>query len=215
MYKNWGYGTGIILNFRRSPPHFKIKYVICSEKSESIFTLDPIFTAVNMSHRDMRYWVLFFTGICLMWMSCTEKTTTPIGPKKQEHQSTSPEGLALINSNNCKTCHNKNLTAIGPSYVAIAGKYGNSPEQISALAYKIKNGGTGVWGKQVMTPHPDLDDVDIQKMIRYILSLDSLDDRSGFAPFRGIIKSARENNRQYNRSETMAENHWVNHTTNS
>ncbi len=84
-----------------------------------------------------------------------------------------PEGLTLIAKSDCKTCHNKTLQTIGPSYTAIAGKYDNTPENLSLLTQKVKKGGSGVWGSQAMTPHADLPEEDIQKMVGYILSLDA------------------------------------------
>jgi cytochrome c len=87
-----------------------------------------------------------------------------------------PEGLKLIAKSDCKTCHNKNLQTIGPAYTAIAKKYKNTPENIAMLAKKVKNGGSGIWGEQAMTPHPDLADEVINEMVSYIMSLDNDDE---------------------------------------
>jgi cytochrome c len=83
-----------------------------------------------------------------------------------------PQGLSLIAKSDCKTCHNKTRKTVGPSYVAIAEKYINNDANITLLSSKIKNGGSGIWGNQQMTPHPDLADEDITEMVKYILSLD-------------------------------------------
>lgn len=83
-----------------------------------------------------------------------------------------PEGAKLIARSDCKTCHNKTLKTIGPAYVAIADKYENSQANIAKLVLKIKTGGTGVWGNQVMTAHADLPESDVQKMVSYIMDLD-------------------------------------------
>lgn len=48
------------------------------------------------------------------------------------------EGLVLIGQSDCKTCHNKTLKTIGPSYTDIAKKYKNTPENITLLSSKIK-----------------------------------------------------------------------------
>jgi cytochrome c len=87
-----------------------------------------------------------------------------------------PEGLKQIAKSDCKTCHNKTLQTIGPSYTAIAQKYKNTPENITLLSSKVKNGGSGVWGEQAMTPHPDLSDEVIKEMLSYIMSLDKDDE---------------------------------------
>ena len=83
----------------------------------------------------------------------------------------SPEGMQLIIKSGCKTCHNKNLKTIGPAYVSVANKYTATEDNISMLVGKIKNGGSGVWGEQVMNPHPQLSNASIRVMVDYILSL--------------------------------------------
>lgn len=82
-------------------------------------------------------------------------------------------GLKLIAKSDCKSCHNKNLKTIGPSYSDIAKKYENNEGNISLLSSKVKKGGSGVWGEQLMTAHDDLADEDIKEMVTYIMSLDN------------------------------------------
>lgn len=92
-------------------------------------------------------------------------------------------GLRLIAKNDCKTCHNKNVKTIGPAYLSVAKKYKTTDENIAYLAEKVKNGGTGVWGNQIMNAHPDLSERDIKSMVEYILSLDADQEaREGVAP---------------------------------
>lgn len=81
------------------------------------------------------------------------------------------EGARLIARSDCRTCHNKIVKTIGPAYASIAERYPPTEENIAMLVSKVKNGGSGVWGQQVMNAHPDLDDADIEKMVKYILSL--------------------------------------------
>lgn len=95
----------------------------------------------------------------------------PNNPKEEEEDSSLPEGLRQIAKSDCKTCHNKNVKTIGPSYVEIANRYKANDENITLLSAKIKTGGSGVWGNQVMTPHPDLSDRILNEMVSYILSL--------------------------------------------
>ncbi len=89
----------------------------------------------------------------------------------EESGSSLPAGLLLIAKSDCKTCHNKNVKTIGPSYMAIANKYENNAANITMLANKIKMGGTGIWGNQIMTPHPNDSEADLKEMVSYILSL--------------------------------------------
>jgi len=87
-----------------------------------------------------------------------------------------PLGMRIIARNDCKTCHNTYVATVGPSYVEVAGKYRNTPDNIAMLMSKVKNGGAGVWGQAAMTPHADLPDNDIRLMVEYIMGLDSLEE---------------------------------------
>ena len=82
-----------------------------------------------------------------------------------------PEGATYIGKHDCKTCHNKVKKTIGPAYVSIAKKYPHNDESILMLANKIKKGGSGIWGEQVMTPHPEIPDFDLKSMVSYIFTL--------------------------------------------
>ena len=82
-----------------------------------------------------------------------------------------PEGLTLITKNDCGTCHNATAKIVGPSFTAIAEKYTNTPENISKLADEVIKGTSGVWGTVPMTPHPNLQKENLEKMVGYILSL--------------------------------------------
>ena len=82
-----------------------------------------------------------------------------------------PIGAQLIGKHDCRSCHNAIKKTIGPAYISIAQKYAHSDENNIMLSNKIKNGGAGVWGKQVMTPHPEIADYDLKEMVNYIFSL--------------------------------------------
>ena len=88
-----------------------------------------------------------------------------------EDESSLPIGAKLIGKNDCKTCHNTTKYTVGPSYMDIAKRYEHTDENALMLTNKIKNGGTGIWGKQVMTPHPEIPDADIKEMVNYIFTL--------------------------------------------
>src|SRR5690606_6554705 len=67
-----------------------------------------------------------------------------------------PVGERLIANIACKPCHNVKATTIGPSYVQTAQRYPYNEEAVNTLVKKIISGGSGVWGIQVMSPHPEL-----------------------------------------------------------
>ncbi|HMR93224.1 MAG TPA: c-type cytochrome [Chitinophagaceae bacterium] len=82
------------------------------------------------------------------------------------------DGLALVGASDCFTCHKIDDKLNGPSYREIANKYaGASDSDISALAKKIIDGGSGVWGEILMTPHPTVSQADAETMVKYILLL--------------------------------------------
>lgn len=82
-------------------------------------------------------------------------------------------GRNLIESSDCKSCHQYTTTSIGPSYEAVAKKYTNTPENMTYLVKKIKEGGSGVWGEHGMSAHPDLSEANAKRMTAYIFSLNS------------------------------------------
>lgn len=82
-----------------------------------------------------------------------------------------PDGKALIAASDCLTCHKEDTKVIGPSYVEVAAKYENTPDNVKLLAEKVMKGGTGVWGQIPMSPHPNLSQTDADAMVKYILSL--------------------------------------------
>ena len=80
-----------------------------------------------------------------------------------------PEGLVLIESADCLSCHKNDSKLVGPSYNDIAAKYGETDK--AYLAQKIIDGGKGVWGEMPMAPHPGLSKEQATKMVEYILTL--------------------------------------------
>jgi cytochrome c len=95
----------------------------------------------------------------------------------QEQQSSAAElikqGQALVDQSDCKTCHHQTNKIIGPAHADVAKKYEFTQANVTYLANKIKNGGSGVWGEIPMTPHVDLSQADAEKMAMYVLSLDN------------------------------------------
>src|SRR5688572_7604550 len=82
------------------------------------------------------------------------------------------QGQALVDQSDCKTCHHATNKIIGPAHADVAKKYDFTKANVTYLADKIKNGGSGVWGEIPMTPHVDLSQADAEKMAMYVLSLD-------------------------------------------
>lgn len=82
------------------------------------------------------------------------------------------QGQALVDASDCKTCHHSINKLVGPSHTDVAKKYEFTQANVSLLAGKIINGGSGVWGEIPMSPHADVSKGDAEKMAMYVLSLD-------------------------------------------
>lgn len=77
----------------------------------------------------------------------------------------------LLVKNNCLACHYIDKRKYGPKLNEVAAKYANESDAAEKLAKKIKSGGSGVWGEDMMPPQPQLSDADALILARYILLL--------------------------------------------
>lgn len=123
--------------------------------------------------------VVVFSATLLACGSKSESTTTEDygspeaeAPTKASSADLIAEGASLVKASDCNTCHHATNKIIGPSHTDVAKKYEFTEENVKYLAEKIIKGGSGVWGEVVMNAHPDLNQVDAEKMARYVLSLD-------------------------------------------
>lgn len=82
-------------------------------------------------------------------------------------------GLRLIESSDCKSCHSIEKKSIGPAYKHVALKYKNDNGAAERLAKKVISGGKGVWGEVPMSAHPQLALKEATEMVKYVLSLAS------------------------------------------
>lgn len=80
-------------------------------------------------------------------------------------------GKALIAKSDCMACHKLDVKLVGPGFKQIAKKYPANDENRNALAKKVVEGGSGVWGAIPMSPHPALTVDDAKKIVTYILSV--------------------------------------------
>jgi cytochrome c len=77
----------------------------------------------------------------------------------------------LLVKSNCLACHQIDKRKYGPKLNEIAAKYLNDGNAVEVLAGKIKSGGSGVWGEDIMPPQPQVSDADARALARYVLSL--------------------------------------------
>ncbi|MDH4051752.1 MAG: c-type cytochrome [Rubrivivax sp.] len=84
-------------------------------------------------------------------------TTQPQGarPEVAPPAAAAPESAAptaLLQRNNCSTCHGMKSKVVGPGFSEVAQKYASRSDRADYLAGKIRSGGSGVWGAIPMPP---------------------------------------------------------------
>jgi cytochrome c len=77
----------------------------------------------------------------------------------------------LAVSKNCLACHYVDKRKYGPSFQQIAAKYADQQNAAEVLAKKIRRGGTGVWGVDVMPAQPQVSVTEARALATYVLSV--------------------------------------------
>lgn len=90
-------------------------------------------------------------------------------------------GETYINEAGCKACHGISNESVGPDYTSVSEKYKNDPNAKSYLINKVRNGGSGVWGEQIMPGHTHLDEKRVSQMVDFVLSIANPNAGSGLA----------------------------------
>ena len=72
---------------------------------------------------------------------------------------------------NCTACHYVDKRKYGPSFQQVAAKYADQKNATELLAKKIRRGGTGVWGQDVMPPQPQVSAAEARSLAEYVLSV--------------------------------------------
>ena len=77
----------------------------------------------------------------------------------------------LVVKKNCLACHQVDKRKYGPNFKEIAAKYADQKNAAEVLAKKIRRGGTGVWGQDVMPAQPQVSALEARALATYVLSL--------------------------------------------
>lgn len=85
---------------------------------------------------------------------------------------------ALVQKNNCVSCHAVDKKLVGPSFQDVALKYKGNPNAFEILSRSIVEGGSGKWGETAMPPQPTLSSPELTQIIDYILEINSEDGAS-------------------------------------
>jgi cytochrome c len=106
-------------------------------------------------------------------------------PGSSDNALATGRGRRLIEGSDCLSCHQFTRKSIGPAYVDVAHKYHDDSTATARLVRKIREGGSGVWGKVTMPAHPALTDEQASAMVAYILSLADQKTSAPSLPVRG------------------------------
>ena len=77
----------------------------------------------------------------------------------------------LVVKKNCLACHQLDKRKYGPNFKEVAAKYADQKGAAEVLAKKIRRGGTGVWGQDLMPPQPQVSAPEARALATYVLSL--------------------------------------------
>ena len=77
----------------------------------------------------------------------------------------------LLQKKNCFACHAMDKRKYGPNFKEISVRYGTDKNAVNVIAQKIKAGGSGVWGLDMMPPQPQVSDAEAGTLAKYILSI--------------------------------------------
>ena len=71
----------------------------------------------------------------------------------------------------CLQCHIPTGTRVrGPTMAELAAKYKPDNATLNTLVAKVRSGGTGVWGQEVMPSHPAMSPLEARTIVQYLLS---------------------------------------------
>jgi cytochrome c len=77
----------------------------------------------------------------------------------------------LMQRNNCTACHLIDKRKYGPNFNEVAVRYAADNEAVTKLAARIRAGGSGVWGEDMMPPQPNVSEADARTIAELVLAL--------------------------------------------
>ncbi len=96
-------------------------------------------------------------------------------------------GLMHMMVSNCFSCHGFKTKLAGPSLQDISKRYPNTSSSREQLENHILTGSTGIWGKEVMPTHPELNAEFAQKMVQWILTYANDPGLNYFVGLQGVL----------------------------
>lgn len=95
----------------------------------------------------------------------------PVAAAEAEAETTEAM-IELAWNSGCFNCHDLDETVRGPAWRAVAKRYRGDTEAFAKLREKIRDGGSGSWGDDRMSPNRRVPMDDIDRLLRWLLTLD-------------------------------------------
>lgn len=134
----------------------------------------PVIYAVEIQDKEdgsLREGTIKQSDVSINLTYSTMGTDMTLVEQSEDLFNSSATGWQLIKNSDCKACHAINDKSVGPAYLQIASRYPQEKSNIEKLAKKIVSGGSGAWGENVMSAHPQLSQQQAEEMVSFILSL--------------------------------------------
>ena len=93
------------------------------------------------------------------------------GWSSQAHAADNVQLQTLMQRNNCTACHLIDKRKYGPHFNEVAVRYAADSEAVNRLAARIRAGGSGVWGEDMMPPQPNVSEADARTIAELVLAL--------------------------------------------
>lgn len=79
-------------------------------------------------------------------------------------------GFQLAGDTGCLACHAPEAAKLGPAFSDVAKRYADTRDTRATLTQKIRQGGSGAWGSNVMPPQAHVAAADLATMVDWILA---------------------------------------------
>ncbi len=122
----------------------------------------------------------------------------PADTGERSRPAVGPDGLDVLRTSACFSCHADKTSLVGPSFSAIAARYGKDPEvqrtelgadALRGLSGRIRSGSSGRWGTLAMPPQGHLSEDEALAAARFIVEQGSRSDRWVYAGAEGVIRT--------------------------
>lgn len=92
-------------------------------------------------------------------------------PARAADPGSDPAMLELADRHRCLLCHEVDSKVRGPAWRDVAKRYRGDAGAFERLLVKVREGGTGVWGEDFMSPNRRVGEADLKTLVGWILSL--------------------------------------------